>query len=41
MIDRLVAAGLPAKVCCRVLDISSPGSHRYRNRTDHAGSAPS
>lgn len=32
MIDRLVDAGLPPKVCCRVLGISSPGYYRYRNR---------
>ena len=32
MIDRLVDAGLPAKVCCRVLGVSSPGYYRYRNR---------
>ena len=32
MIDRLVAAGLPAKVCCRVLGVSSPGYYKYRNR---------
>ncbi|TQO20717.1 transposase InsO family protein [Rhodoglobus vestalii] len=32
MIDRLVDAGLPPKVCCRVLGVSSPGYYRYRNR---------
>ena len=32
MIDRLVDAGLPTKVCCRVLGVSSPGYYRYRNR---------
>ena len=32
MIDRLVDAGLPAKVCCRVLGVSSPGYYRYRRR---------
>lgn len=31
MIDRLVDAGLPPKVCCRVLGVSSPGYYRYRN----------
>ena len=30
--DRLVEAGLPAKVCCRVLGISSPGYYKYRRR---------
>ena len=32
MIGRLVDAGLPAKVCCRVLGVSSPGYYRYRRR---------
>jgi putative transposase len=32
VIDRLVDAGLPAKVCCRVLGVSSPGYYRYRRR---------
>lgn len=32
MIDQLVDAGLPTKVCCRVLGVSSPGYYRYRNR---------
>ena len=32
MIDRLVDSGLPTKVCCRVLGVSSPGYYRYRNR---------
>jgi putative transposase len=32
VIDRLVDAGLPPKVCCRVLGVSSPGYYRYRNR---------
>ena len=32
MIDRLVDAGLPAKVCCRVLGVSSPGYYKYRIR---------
>ena len=32
MIDRLVDAGLPTKVCCRVLGVSGPGYYRYRNR---------
>ena len=32
MIDRLVDAGLPAKVCCRVLGVSSPGYYKYRTR---------
>jgi transposase InsO family protein len=30
---RLVAAGLPAKVCCRVLGVSSPGYYKCRNRS--------
>lgn len=32
VIDRLVDAGLPAKVCCRVLGVSSPGYYKYRTR---------
>jgi putative transposase len=32
VIDRLVDAGLPAKVCCRVLGVSSPGYYKYRAR---------
>lgn len=32
MIDQLVDAGLPTKVCCRVVGVSSPGYYRYRNR---------
>ena len=32
MIDQLVDAGLPTKVCCRVLGVSSPVNDRYRNR---------
>ena len=32
MIDKLVDAGLPAKVCCRVLGVSSPGYYKYRKR---------
>lgn len=32
MIDRLVDAGLPTKVCCRVLGVSSPGYYKYRTR---------
>jgi transposase InsO family protein len=32
VIDRLVDAGLPPKMCCRVLGVSSPGYYRYRNR---------
>lgn len=31
-VDRLVDAGLPPKVCCRVLGVSGPGYYRYRNR---------
>ena len=30
MIDRLVDTGLPAKICCRVLRVSSPGYYKYR-----------
>lgn len=33
MIDTLVAAGHPAKVCCRLLGVSSPGYFKYRKRT--------
>jgi putative transposase len=32
VIDKLVDAGLPAKVCCRVLGVSSPGYYKYRKR---------
>jgi hypothetical protein len=32
VIDRLVDAGLPVKVCCRVLGVSSLGYYRYRTR---------
>ncbi len=32
MIDALVAAGHPAKTCCRILGVSKPGYYRYRNR---------
>ncbi|GAA1000281.1 hypothetical protein JOE66_002529 [Subtercola frigoramans] len=32
MIDALVAAGYRAKVCCRLLGVSSPGYYRYRHR---------
>ena len=29
VIDRLVDVRLPAKVCCRVLGVSSPGYYKY------------
>lgn len=32
MIDQLVDAGHPVKVCCRLLGVSSPGYYLYRNR---------
>ena len=32
MIDKLVDAGLPARVCCRMLGVSSPGYYKYRKR---------
>ena len=32
MIDRLLEDGHRAKVCCRVLGVSSPGYYTYRNR---------
>ena len=32
VINRLVDAGLPPKVCCRVLGVSSPGYYGYYNR---------
>jgi putative transposase len=32
VIDALVDTGLPAKVCCRVLGVSSPGYYKYLNR---------
>lgn len=32
MIDILVEAGLPAKLCCRVLGVSSPGYYQYRSK---------
>ena len=36
MIDVLVDAGFPVKVCCRKLGVSSPGYYRYRQRR-HSG----
>jgi transposase InsO family protein len=32
VIDTLVDAGFPAKVCCRKLGVSSPGYYKYRKR---------
>jgi transposase InsO family protein len=32
VIDVLVDAGFPVKVCCRKLGVSSPGYYRYRQR---------
>ncbi|MEV6280777.1 IS3 family transposase [Nocardia sp. NPDC051832] len=32
VIDVLVDAGHPAKVCCRLLGVSGPGYYKYRNR---------
>jgi len=32
VIDTLVDTGLPAKICCRVLGVSSPGYYKYRKR---------
>ncbi len=32
MIDSLVDAGYPVKVCCRLLGVSSPGYYRYKHR---------
>jgi putative transposase len=32
VIDRLLVDGHRAKVCCRVLGVSSPGYYKYRNR---------
>jgi putative transposase len=32
VIDTLVDTGLPAKICCRVLGVSSPGYFKYRKR---------
>lgn len=32
MIDTLVDTGLPAKICCRVLGVRSPGYYKYRKR---------
>ncbi|TWG07580.1 hypothetical protein [Saccharopolyspora dendranthemae] len=33
MIDSLVDAGHPVKVCCRLLGVSSPGYYQYKART--------
>ena len=32
MIGELTGAGFPAKVCCRLLGVSSPGYYKYRKR---------
>jgi hypothetical protein len=32
VIDELVDAGHPVKVCCRLLGVSSPGYYQYKNR---------
>ena len=32
MIDVLVGAGFPVKICCRVLGVSRPGYYQYRTR---------
>ena len=32
MIGELAGAGFPAKVCCRLLGVSSPGYYKYRKR---------
>jgi hypothetical protein len=32
VIDALVVAGLPVKICCRTLGVSSPGNYKYRHR---------
>lgn len=32
MIDILTEAGYRVKICCRLLDVSSPGYYRYKNR---------
>lgn len=32
MIDYLIDAGHPVKVCCRLLGVSSPGYYKYKNR---------
>ena len=32
MIDSLVDAGHPVKVCCRLLGVSSPGYYMYKTR---------
>ncbi len=32
MIDSLVGAGHPVKVCCRLLGVSSPGYYMYKTR---------
>lgn len=32
VIDELVEAEFPARVCCRVLGVSSPGYYQYRSR---------
>jgi putative transposase len=32
VIDQLVDAGHPVKVCCRLLGVSSPGYYQYKNR---------
>ncbi len=32
MIDQLSDAGLPTKVCCRILGVSAPGYYKYKHR---------
>ena len=32
MIGQLADAGLPVKVCCRILGVSAPGYYKYKNR---------
>jgi putative transposase len=32
VIGELAGAGFPANVCCRLLDVSSPGYYKYRHR---------
>ena len=32
VVDRLIEAGYRAKLCCRLLGVSSPGYYKYKNR---------
>ena len=32
VVDRLIESGYRAKLCCRLLGVSSPGYYKYKNR---------